>query len=49
VTGTPQPVTPEDLAHFAVVSARYGRHWNATPEENAARDKFEFLKRVIEM
>ncbi len=35
VTDTPQPVTPEDLEHFAMVSARYG-YWNATPEENAA-------------
>jgi quercetin dioxygenase-like cupin family protein len=35
VTGAPQPVTPEDLARFAAVSARYG-YWNATPEENAA-------------
>lgn len=35
VTGTPQPVTPEDLAHFATVVAKYG-HWNATAEENAA-------------
>jgi quercetin dioxygenase-like cupin family protein len=35
VTGEPQPVTPEDLARFAAVSARYG-YWNATPEENAA-------------
>jgi len=34
-TGTPQPVTPEDLARFANVSAKYG-YWNATPEENAA-------------
>lgn len=34
-TGAPQPVTPEDLAHFANVSAKYG-YWNATPEENAA-------------
>jgi quercetin dioxygenase-like cupin family protein len=35
VTDAPQPVTPEDLARFAAVSARYG-YWNATPEENAA-------------
>jgi quercetin dioxygenase-like cupin family protein len=35
VTGAPQPVTPEALARFAAVSARYG-YWNATPEENAA-------------
>jgi quercetin dioxygenase-like cupin family protein len=35
VTGAPQPVTPEDLARFAAVSARYG-YWNASPEENAA-------------
>lgn len=35
VTDTPQPVTPEDLARFEAVSARYG-YWNATPEENAA-------------
>jgi quercetin dioxygenase-like cupin family protein len=34
-TGRPQPPTPEELAHFAAVSARYG-YWNATPEENAA-------------
>jgi quercetin dioxygenase-like cupin family protein len=35
VMGAPQPVTPEDLARFSAVSARYG-YWNATPEENAA-------------
>ena len=35
VTGAPRQVTPEDLAHFAAVAARYG-YWNATPEENAA-------------
>jgi quercetin dioxygenase-like cupin family protein len=35
VTGAPQPVTPEELARFAAVSASYG-HWNATSEENAA-------------
>jgi quercetin dioxygenase-like cupin family protein len=35
VTGAPQPPTPEDLARFAAVAARYG-HWLATPEENAA-------------
>jgi quercetin dioxygenase-like cupin family protein len=35
LTGAPQPVTPEDLAHFLSVSAEYG-YWNATPEENAA-------------
>jgi hypothetical protein len=35
VTGTPQPVTAEDLARFLSVSATYG-YWNATPEENAA-------------
>ena len=35
VTGAPLPVTPEDLARFAAVSARYG-YWNATPEDNAA-------------
>jgi uncharacterized RmlC-like cupin family protein len=34
VKSTPQPVTPEELAHFANVSAKYG-YWNATPEENA--------------
>jgi quercetin dioxygenase-like cupin family protein len=34
-TGAPQPVTPEDLARFAAISAKYG-YWNATPEENAA-------------
>jgi hypothetical protein len=34
--GKPQPpLTPEDLARFAAVSAKYG-YWNATPEENAA-------------
>jgi quercetin dioxygenase-like cupin family protein len=27
--------TPEDLAHVAAVSARYG-YWDATPEENVA-------------
>jgi quercetin dioxygenase-like cupin family protein len=31
----PRPPTPEDLARFAAVSARYG-YWNATREENAA-------------
>ena len=35
VTDAPQPVTPEELAHFLTVAATYG-HWNATPEENAA-------------
>ena len=35
VTDTPQPVTPEDLAHFSAVATTYG-YWNATPEENAA-------------
>jgi hypothetical protein len=35
VTGSPLPMTSEDLEHFAAVSARYG-YWNATPEENAA-------------
>jgi quercetin dioxygenase-like cupin family protein len=36
VTGAPQlPPTPEELARFAAVSAKYG-YWNATPEENAA-------------
>jgi len=35
VTGAPQPVTPEDLAHFLTVAAQYG-HWYATPEESAA-------------
>jgi hypothetical protein len=30
-----QPPTPEGLARFAAVSARYG-YWNGTPEENAA-------------
>jgi quercetin dioxygenase-like cupin family protein len=35
VTGIPQPVTPEDIAHFATVAAKNG-YWNATPEENAA-------------
>ena len=34
LTETPRPVTPEDLARFAAVSASYG-YWNATPEENA--------------
>jgi quercetin dioxygenase-like cupin family protein len=34
-TGAPQPVTPDDLARFAAISAGYG-YWNATPEENAA-------------
>ncbi len=27
------PVKPEDLSHFAEISARYG-YWNASPEEN---------------
>jgi len=35
LTDAPQPVTPEDIAHFLTVSAAYG-YWNATPEENAA-------------
>jgi quercetin dioxygenase-like cupin family protein len=35
VTGAPQPVTAEDLAHFSTVAAQY-RHWYATPEESAA-------------
>ena len=34
-TDAPQPVTPEDLARFAAICAKYG-YWNATPEENAA-------------
>ena len=34
-TGAPHPVTPEDLARFAAICAKYG-YWNATPEENAA-------------
>jgi quercetin dioxygenase-like cupin family protein len=35
-TGTPQPPpTPEELARFAAISAKYG-YWNATSEENAA-------------
>jgi quercetin dioxygenase-like cupin family protein len=33
--GAAQPATPEDLARFAAVSARYG-YWNASPAENAA-------------
>lgn len=35
ITGAPQPVRPQDLAHFADVAAKYG-HWIATPAENAA-------------
>jgi quercetin dioxygenase-like cupin family protein len=35
VQGTPPPVTPEDVARFAAVAARYD-HWNGTPEDNAA-------------
>jgi quercetin dioxygenase-like cupin family protein len=35
VTGAPQGVRAEDLARFAVVSAKYG-YWNATAKENAA-------------
>ncbi|MGN8646236.1 cupin domain-containing protein [Gracilibacillus sp. HCP3S3_G5_1] len=35
VKNSPQPVTPEDLAHFEAVSAKYN-YWNASPEENAA-------------
>ena len=27
------PPTPQDLAHFAAVSRKYG-YWNASPEEN---------------
>ena len=34
-TVAPQPVTPEDLARFAAICAKYG-YWNATPEENGA-------------
>jgi quercetin dioxygenase-like cupin family protein len=34
-TTAPQPVTPEDLARFAAVCAKYD-YWIATPEENAA-------------
>jgi hypothetical protein len=34
-TDAPQPVTPEELARFAAICAKYG-YWNATPEENAA-------------
>jgi mannose-6-phosphate isomerase-like protein (cupin superfamily) len=34
-TGTPLPVTPEALAHFMEVSARYGIRFG-TPEQNAA-------------
>ena len=35
VTEALQPPTPEELAHFAVMSTKYG-HVLATPEENAA-------------
>ena len=35
VTGQPSPVTPDDLARFAAICAKYG-YWNASPEENAA-------------
>jgi quercetin dioxygenase-like cupin family protein len=35
VKKSPQPVKPEDLAHFATVSVKYN-YWSATPEENAA-------------
>jgi quercetin dioxygenase-like cupin family protein len=35
MTSRPQPPTPEELARFAAISARYG-YWNATPEENTA-------------
>ena len=34
VTGTPLPVTSEDLVRFAEISAKYG-YWNASPAENA--------------
>jgi quercetin dioxygenase-like cupin family protein len=34
-TNTSQPVTSEDLAHFAEISTRYG-YWNASSEENAS-------------
>jgi hypothetical protein len=34
VTESPQPVTSEDLARFAAISAKYG-YWNASPAENA--------------
>jgi quercetin dioxygenase-like cupin family protein len=33
VTESPQPVTSEDLARFAAISAKYG-YWNASPAEN---------------
>ena len=35
VSNPPQPVTLDELSHFAAVSAKYN-YWNATPEENAA-------------
>ena len=35
ITSEPQPVTPEGLARFLAICAKYG-YWNATPEENAA-------------
>ena len=35
VTVPPSPVTPEGLARFAAICAKYG-YWNASPEENAA-------------
>jgi quercetin dioxygenase-like cupin family protein len=35
VTGSPRPPTPEDLARFAAVAAKYGYRLG-TPEENAA-------------
>jgi quercetin dioxygenase-like cupin family protein len=35
VTGSPQPPTPDELAHFVAVAARYG-YTLGTPEDNVA-------------
>jgi quercetin dioxygenase-like cupin family protein len=35
ITGSPQPPTPEEVARFAAIAAKYG-YWLGTLEENAA-------------
>ena len=35
LSAAPRPITPEDIAHLAATSGKYG-YWDATPEENAA-------------
>ncbi len=41
VTGAPQPVTPEDLAHFATVAAEYGYRQRNEPRERECEGVFE--------